>query len=327
MNGLLILLFFASVGLSFFLSGMEAGVFALSRLRIRHLMRKGNVRARALYGYLENPEEFFWTILVGNTLANLAVVSLGVIWLYGRLASRPFLMLTGLAVGVLAFYAVCELFPKTLFRLYPNRLCLILAVPFRLVQAGLKPAIAPMAWLARLLLRWSGGKRFTGHLFASRDELRLVMQESAHALSGDEQRMINRVLDLQNIKVGQITRPLSEAVTVSAESPIGDVIALARERRFDRLPVWHAEASRRRIAGLIDLRSLLYEEKLDATRPARDFLRSAVYLDVEMRLERALSHMQRTGQRLAIVLGQDRTEVGLVSLQDILRVIFGDVRF
>jgi CBS domain containing-hemolysin-like protein len=326
MNGLVILLFFGSVALSFFLSGMEAGVFALSRLRIRHLMRKGNVRARALYSYLENPEEFFWTILVGNTLANLAVVSVGVLWLYQRLVNRPFWLLAALAFGVLAFYTVCELLPKTLFRLYPNRLCLMLAVPFRLVHAALKPAIVPMAWLAKLLLHWSGGKRFTGHLFASRDELRLVMQESAHALSGDEQRMINRVLDLQNIKVGQITRPLSEAVIVSAEMPIGDVIALARERGFDRLPVWHADASRRRIAGLVDLRSLLYEERVPSGRSAGDFLQSAVYLDVDTRLERALSHMQRTGQRLAIVLGSDRTEVGLVTLQDILRVIFGDVR-
>jgi magnesium and cobalt exporter, CNNM family len=253
-------------------------------------------------------------------------VSLGVIWLYDRLASRPVWMLTALAVGVLLFYAVCELLPKTLFRLYPNRLCLILALPFRLVHAALKPIIVPMAWLARLLLRWSGGRRFTGHLFASRDELRLVMQESAQSLSTDEQRMINRVLDLQNIKVGQIITPLNEAATVSAETRVHDVIALARERGFNRVPVWRADSSRRRIAGLVDLRSLLYQEKLDPNRPVADFLQSAVYLDADTRLERALSYMQRTGHRLAIVLGRDGTEVGLVSLQDILRVVFGDVR-
>lgn len=327
MKELVALLFFVGVGLSFFLSGMESGVFALSRLRIRHLMRKGNARARALHGYLENPEEFFWTILVGNTLANLAVVSFGVVWLYQRLVSKPFWMVSTLVVGVLLFYAVCELLPKTLFRLYPNRLCLMLALPFRLVQAALKPLIVPMAWLAQWLLRWSGGKRFTGDLFASRDELRLVMQESAHGLTTDEQRMINRVLDLQNLKVGQILTPLSQAVTVSADTPVRDVIAVARERGFHRLPVCRNEGARQRVEGLLDLRSLLYEERLDLARPAGDFVQSAVYLDADTRLERALSRMQRTGQRLAVVLDRDRTEVGLVGLQDILRVIFGDVRF
>jgi CBS domain containing-hemolysin-like protein len=326
MSGLLVFVFLAGLALSFFLSGMEAGVFALSRLRIRHLMRKGNIRARALYGYLENPEEFFWTILVGNTIANLAVVSLGVVWLYQWLSNHPLWMVLALGSGVLVFYAFCELLPKTLFRLYPNRLCLILALPFRVVQSGLKPVIAPMAWLARWLLRWSGGRRFTGHLFASRDELLLVMQESAQSLSRDEQRMINRVLDLQNIKVGQILIPLSEAVMVSVNTPVREVISLARERGFSRLPVRRTDDSRERIVGLIDLLSLLYEEKLDPARPAGEFVQSAVYLDADTRLERALSQMQRTGQRLAIVLGRDRSEVGLVSLQDILRVIFGDVR-
>lgn len=326
MNSALTIVFISCLALSFLLSGMEAGVFALSRLRIRHLMRKGNPRAKALHGYLEKPEDFFWTILVGNTLVNLAVVSIGVLWLYGSLAGKPYWMVAALAVGVLLFYATCELLPKMLFRAYPNRLCLLLALPFGLVHAGLKPLVAPMAWLARGLLRWTGGRRFTGHLFGSREELRQLMQESAQALTGDEQRMINRVLDLQHLRVGQIVVPMGKAATVSAQAPVSDVVALARERGFNRFPVWRADGLRQRIDGLINLRTLLFAENLDMAKPAGEFLQPAIYLDDETRLEQALSRMQRTGQRLAIVLGRDRTEVGIVSLQDILRVVFGEVR-
>ena len=64
------------VVLSFLFSGMEAGVLALSRVRIRQLMRSGNRNASALLNHLESPENFLWTILVGNTVANFAVVSL-----------------------------------------------------------------------------------------------------------------------------------------------------------------------------------------------------------------------------------------------------------
>src|SRR5436189_6415553 len=63
-----------SLGLSFLLSGMEAGVFALSRIRIRQQMRAGRASARVLHGYLENPENFLWTILVGHTVANFFVL-------------------------------------------------------------------------------------------------------------------------------------------------------------------------------------------------------------------------------------------------------------
>src|SRR5215207_11310674 len=75
--------------LSFLLSGMEAGVFALSRLRIRQQMRAGNRRAAVLYGYLEKPENFLWTILVGNTLANFTAFALVVAWSHSLLFQHP----------------------------------------------------------------------------------------------------------------------------------------------------------------------------------------------------------------------------------------------
>ena len=91
MGGVLLITFLGGLALAFILSGMEAGVFSLSRWRIRHQMRGGNRRARVLYGYLENPDEFLWTILVGNTVASVTAVSLMVWFFYNRLANRrPF---------------------------------------------------------------------------------------------------------------------------------------------------------------------------------------------------------------------------------------------
>jgi len=326
MNMALLFIFVTCVALSFFLSGMEAGVFALSRLRIRHLMRAGNPRARALLGYLERPENFLWTILVGNTLANIGVSSIGVLWLYDWLHEWPWLLLLALAVGVLSFYAVCELLPKMIFRHYPNRLCMGLVVPFRLVDVVLRPIVAPMASLSRVLLRWSGGRRFTGHLFGSRDELRQVMQESAQGLSSEERTMINRVLDLQNLTVRDVTIPLAQAAAVPVTMPVSEVIALGGAKGVNRLPVWREVGGRRRIAGMVNVWTLLCSEELDSTRTAGDFLKPALYLDDGMRLEVALRQMQRTGQRLAIVLDRNQSELGVVSLQDVLKVIFAEVK-
>lgn len=307
------------------MSGMEAGVFALSRLRIRQQMRAGNPRARALYGYLEKPENFLWTIMVGNTVAGVLAVSIGVIGLYDILREWPVLCWIAFLFGGILYYTLCELLPKMLFRLYPNRLCLLLALPFGVVHQVLRPLVAVMALFSRWLLRWSGGKRFTGHLFGNRDELRLLMQESSQGLTNEERAMINRALDLQNLSVRQIAIPLAKTVTVSIQTPLSEVLALCRERGFSRLPVWKVEGSWRRIAGLVSLKSVLYQAEVDLNKTAGDYLKPALYLDHETRLEVALHHMQRTGQRLAIVLGQDRTELGIISLQDILKVIFGEV--
>jgi putative hemolysin len=326
MGSLLPFLFALCVALSFLLSGMEAGVFALSRLRIRQLMRAGHAQARALHQYLEAPENFFWTILVGNTLANLGAVSIGVLWLHRWLWPWPWLLFLALVAGILLFYAACELLPKMLFRLYPNRLCMALSAPFRLVHFVLRPLVATVALLSRWLLHWTGGRRFTGHLFGNRDELRVVMQESAQGLSSEERTMINRVLDLQNLTVRQITTPLDQAVTIAEQAPVSEALALVRARGFHRLPVWRRDGEGRRITGLLSLGSLLFDETLNDRRTVGDFLKPALYLNDDTRLEVALRQMQRTGQRLAIVLARDRTELGIVGLQDILKVIFGEVK-
>src|SRR5688572_23749204 len=141
MGVLLLIAFFACLAIAFILSGMEAGLFALSRWRIRHQMRAGNSRARVLHNYLENPDEFLWTILVGNTVAGVIAVSLTVLFFYDSLNRAPALLIAVPAASVLLFYAFFELLPKTIFRAFPNRLCMFMAAPFGLIQLLFKPLV------------------------------------------------------------------------------------------------------------------------------------------------------------------------------------------
>ena len=137
--------------------------------------------------------------------------------------------------------------------------------------------------------------------------------------------MINRVLDLQHLTVGQIATPLEKAVTATTRTPMAEVLRLCRERNLTRLPVWQDEGNRHRIVGVVSLKTLLYQIDLESQRTAGDYVKPALYLTEEMRLEEALRRMQRSGQRLGIVLGRDQRELGLVSLHDILKFIFGEL--
>ena len=120
-----------AMAVSFVFSGMEAGLFALSRVRIRHMMRSGDRRAKVLYRYLDQPERFLWTILVGNTIANFLLVALVVTRLYGSWSMRmPAFWLLLFAV-LFGCYVLLDLLPKVLFRRYPNRMCLATVTPFR----------------------------------------------------------------------------------------------------------------------------------------------------------------------------------------------------
>ena len=313
------------VALSFLFSGMEAGVFALSRLRIRQQMRAGARRAALLHTYLEDPENFLWTILIGNTLATFLAFSMIVVALFDALSPRPVVFLAAFSVIAFLFYALCDLLPKMLFQQFPTRLCLAVAVPFRFIHLGLAPLVSLLAWFSNRLLRLTGGTSFKGHLFGSRSELRMVTQETASGLSTEERAMIARVLDLQNLTVRSITVPLQKVIGVTNHALAKEMVQLCRDHNLTRLPVWQLEGSARRIIGITNLRSLLYSVDFDPEKSIGAYVTPALFLREDLRLEDALRRLQRSGQRLAIVLGPDQRELGIISLQDILRVIFGEI--
>jgi len=316
-------------GASFLLSGMEAGVFALNRLRIRRLARNNQPSAQILNRFLERPERFLWTILVGNTLANFIILGWILAKLHEWFLGQPHARATTVvlfAVIVFLFYAFFDLLPKMLFRAHPNTLCLTAARVFRIINFLLTPLVLIVEDVSQAILRWSGGQVFKGQLFGNREEMRAVMRESGHALTDDEHAMVNRILDLQNYSVGQVAKPLLETISVEAETPLRNAIALAREKNVYRFPVWENRDGRRRVAGLLDVGPLLYRETLELDKPASAYMIPAVFVNEGIRLEVALRLMQRAGQRMAIVLSRERVEIGIVAVKDILKVMFGEMK-
>jgi len=317
--------FAACLGLSFLLSGMEAGVFALSRLRVRQKMREGQRSAAVLLRYLENPENFLWTILVGNTVSNVVIVGWLFIVLHQSLAPWPAVLLTSYILAVFLLFTLLDLLPKTLFRQYPNRLCMWMSQPFTVVHLLLRPLVAVVESTSRIVVRWSGGHTFTGRLFGSREELRLLMQESAQALTSEEKAMINRVLDFQSMTVRHAMKPMAEVATINAKATVDEALRLCSSKGVTRLPVWDESEGRRRVIGFVSLNAILYPGEPERSRPVSDFLKPAVFLNEDVRLESALRRLQRAGQRLAIVLGRDQRESGIITLQDVLRALFGEI--
>jgi CBS domain containing-hemolysin-like protein len=313
------------LALSFFLSGMESGVFALSRLRVRQRARGGSSKARRLLVYMDRPENFLWTILVGNTAANFAAVAL----LYGDIRAWsggdprifwPMLVALGLAI-----YLVCELLPKRLFHTFPNRLCMHLVGVFGGVHLALSPAVALVERFAGWLLRVTGDPALSGRLFANRDELKALIQSSSGELSRTERSLITRILDAQNLTLGRVARPIETADSAAVSTPVERLLEASRRGGHTRMPVWDREGPGRRIEGIVSLKDVLSSPP-DPARPlVRDWLRPALFLDGSLRLEEALRAFQRSGEHIAIVRAANGAETGLATLEDVLRALFLEV--
>jgi len=255
-------------------------------------------------------------LILGFTLAKIHE------WFLGN----TILIVAIFAAVVFLFYTFFDLLPKMLFRTFPNRLCLAAARVFRIVNFILSPFVSIVEAVSQIILRVTGGQTFTGRLFGSREEMRAVMREASPQFTSDEHAMINRVLDLQNFTVRQITTPLAQLVTIESQLPLGDALNLAREKKFSRLPVWEMRDGKNRIAGLLMIGPLLFRDDLDLQKPAAAQMTPALFLGEDTRLEIALRRMQRAGERLAIVLARDGHEIGVASLEDILKVMFGEVK-
>ncbi len=317
-------IFLFCVALSFLLSGMEAGVLALSQIRIRQMGKKGHHRAELLGRYLQQPENFLWTILIGNTISNFIVLAITALRIYQWLPTNRFLAIVLFFAAFFVFYCICELLSKMLFRMFPNRLCLICVVPFRFLHLALSPLVWIVAWLSHSFLKLTGDKDVS-NVFGNRDELRFLLQESAQSLSTDERVMIDRVLELQNRVVRQFTVSLADVTSVDSNTKVSEVIQFARDSRHARYPVWKKEGNRNKIIGIISVKQLLYLTNLQQEKSVVEYLSPAVYLNEGMRLEEALRRLQRSGQRMAIVMGRDHREIGIVTIEDILKAIFGEV--
>jgi len=307
---------------------MEAGVFALNRVRLRLQVRSGRKSAMRLMKFLRNPEQFLWTLFIGNTLANFFILAWVLMVLDDYLSRWPVALWLTFAVVVFDFYTLFDLLPKTLFRAAPNRFCTAVSGPVRFVHIGLRPLVKFVEWGATVFLGWRHESALAGLLFGNREELRVIMQESARGFTSDERQLINRVLDLHSVTARQLMKPMQLAVTVNMDAVLSDVLTLSRKRGLTRFPVWDVRSGRRSIAGMLDLDSVVYRDDLEPAATIARFVKPAVYLDENLPVEKALRRMRRSGQQLAVVVvGRDQRELGILALQDVLTRIFGEMNF
>ena len=216
---------------------------------------------------------------------------------------------------VFLFYALFDFLPKMLFRMFPTRLCVLLARPFRWVHFILRPLVAGVEWASGVLLRWRGGKVFTGHLFGNREELRLVMQDSTQTLTSEERGMINRVLDLQTLTVRQVMSPLSRAVTTTTQSKIALMCCGFANKRNS--PVFQsgqpAMASNASSDCSTLIRCCISRSSTSPDWPGNISNRPCSWMRICVWKSRSVA-CNAAGQRLAIVLARDRREIGILSL-------------
>lgn len=307
--------------LSAFFSSAETALTTVNKIRIRSLADEGSKRAKTVLEITDNSGKMLSAILIGNNIVNLSAASLTTSLAYGFGGSMVAIASAVLTVAILLFG---EITPKTMATIHAERMALIYAPVIRIFMKVMTPAIfiingMSMGVLFLLRVDPKAGKRAM-----TENELRTIVDVSHEdgVIESDEKEMIYNVFDLGDARAKDVMVPRVHVTFADAQSTYAELIELFREDKFTRLPVF--EETTDNVIGTINMKDLLL---FDNTKEfhVRDILREAYFTYEYKSISELLVEMRQASFNIAIVLDEYGETAGLITLEDILEEIVGEI--
>ena len=297
------------LGASFFVSGTEAGILSLHRLRLRRLARRKDRAAIQLQQLLEQPARLLVTALVITSLLNIVALVLLVNILVSWFSWAGYFLTLVLALPL--FLLVAELLPQAIFRRVAYKQLASLAVPLDIVAKILAPVIYLGSLIAKSLL----GLKRPREIFVAREDLKYVTSEIERMgmLSSMERQMIHNVVDFRSVKVRDVMVTISNVVTVRPETTIEQLIEVSRRSQFDRYPVVD---SRGEIVGMVSVFDLVVDQP--SISAVRDYIRRILTVRSDDQASIVLRRLRASPSSLAAVVDEQGDTIGIVSVEDLL---------
>lgn len=343
------MLLVAIVALNGFFAAAEVALLSVRRSRLKELADQGNVAARAALGLLAHPSRLLSATQVGVTLASLGLGWAGEDTLYQILLKILYPLTTptttywlhGISFA-LAFLSISfvhvvigEVVPKNLAIEKADRLALLMApalLMFLRISAPFVFVVERTSSALSAAIGLHGGHAGGGH---SPEELKFVVESSRLAghLEGFEEDAIQKLLEMREVNARQIMTPRMEVISVSVDASLDELLRITLEHKYSRLPVY--ESKPEHIIGIVHYKDLVrawQERKFAADRriPARPFLLRRYLRDVPVvpetkPLNQLVDEFRKKHAHLAMVVDEFGTITGLVTLEDVLEQIFGEI--
>ena len=307
--------------LSGFFSSAETALSTVNRVRMRSLEEEGNKRAARVNKILDNYSKMISTILIGNNIVNLTASSLAT-----TLAMRINLAV-GIATGILTIVVLLcgEIVPKTWAVLCPEKLALSYCNIIYLLMQVLTPVIIVVDLLSHgimKLLHIDPNKKASA---MTESELKTYVDVSHEdgVIESEERKLIYNVFDFSDAHAKDIMIPRINMVTVSLDATYDDVLAVFRDSMYTRLPVY--EDDKDNIIGLINIKDFILTEDQSAFHVG-NILRDAYYTYEYKKIADLMYEMREKTTNVSFVLNEYGATVGMITLEDLLEEIVGEIR-
>ena len=304
------------------LSAAEMAFIAANRVRLRHLAETGDAVAARYLEAFRHPERMLSTAMMGVTIAHIAASSVATWALLPVAGGWAALLVTLTLVPVMLVFG--EVIPKTAAR---ERATALIRRLFPVLELA-TVVLAPVTWGARALvgavLQAVGLRRAPTRQFVSREELKLLLQlEPTEAdVTSSEAEMIDKIFELGDTAVREVMVPLVDVAALPEGASPDEAIHLIQERGFSRIPVY-AERELN-IVGVVTAMDLL--RRGGEVSDLKALMRPATYAPETKRIDELLTDLQKERVQLAIVVDEYGAAVGIVTIEDIVEQIVGEIQ-
>ncbi|HTP52463.1 MAG TPA: hemolysin family protein [Anaeromyxobacteraceae bacterium] len=317
---------------SSFASGTETALTALGDLRARQLADSSGRRARLLRLWVEHPERVLSSLLVANTIFNIGGgalagdVASSIAAAHGYSPAKSLGLATGIATTLVLFFG--EVVPKTLAKRHSARLA-VFSIPFvHILYWLLWPVSSGLVRATHALVRlFGGGPGAPGPAVTSEEiEYLIEMGTREGVLDEVKEELLNSVLEFADRVVKEIMVPRTRMVAIDRDAPPDEIVRVVTENPYSRMPVY--EGSVDNIVGILMVRDIIGELKRGALKaiPFEKLLKPAFFVPEQMKVSRLLKEMQRRKTHLAVVVDEFGGTSGVVTLEDVLEEIVGEIQ-
>lgn len=307
---------------SAFFSSAETALMTSNKLKIRNLAEGGDKRATKVIDITANTDKMLSAILIGNNIVNLSASSLSTTLTLKLFGSS----LVGIATGILTFLILVfgEITPKNLASKNAEDMALKYIGIISVLVMVLTPVIYIVNKVARIVISIFN-KNNDDNTMVTEDELRAMVEVSHEdgVIENEEKKMIVNVVDFGDTVAGDIMLPRVDMVMVAVDSSYEDILTIFRDERYTRIPVY--EDSPDNVIGILNVKDfLLIEDKENFS--VKEHLREPLYTYEYKKTSSLMMDMRKTGANIVIVLDEYGTTVGLITLEDMLEEIVGEIR-
>lgn len=313
------------LALSAFFSSSETALTTVNKIRMRTLAETGNTKAKKVLKVTENSPKMLSAILIGNNIVNLSASSLTTslaIKLFGSVGA-------GVATGILTFLILIfgEVSPKTLATIKADKISLSIAGFISVLMVVLTPVIFIINKLSLGVIFLFGIRQSDAKRVMTEEELRTIVDvgQEDGVIEDEERDMIHNVFDFGDAEAKEVMVPRIDMTFVHVDSTYDDLISIFREDKFTRLPVY--DESTDNVIGIVNVKDLLLLKDEDKEHfSIRNIMREPYFTYEHKNTANLFLEMRESSISLAIVLDEYGVTAGLITLEDLLEEIVGEIR-